>query len=201
MSQPIQWREPDDFVPGDTLTFQRSLPGYTPKDGWSLSYTLTQPQVNGGKPVASFASTPDSSSTYHTVNVLNFAAGLTEGDYILTAEAICAAGGVAPNARHQIYYGELTLLADLADGAAAKPLTTHAQRMITLLEAKLESLEQQSLQETDVQRTRFIIEDRNKTLERLNFYYEKRNYELRVARAVNTGRDQNQIVPLFSGNW
>ena len=191
----IQWREPEQFRIGDSLIFQRYLPDYLPADGWSLHYTLSQPTPNGAQIALTFNSSTATDSISHGVSINNFAANLADGDYLLTGQAVNGAE------KHTICYGELTLLADLPDGQAAAPVTTHAQRMITLLEQKLETLETQALQESDVQRSRFLIEDRNKTLERLNFYYEKRNYELKIQRANNTGQNQNILVPLHNGQW
>ena len=75
------------------------------------------------------------------------------------------------------------------------------QRMIPILEAKIDRLEAYDLTETDVQRTRFIIEDKNKTYERYWRLLEFRNYEKKQERASNTGQDQNYVRPVYAGGW
>ena len=196
-SMPIQWREPERFAIGDTLKFQRNLPGYKPSDGWSLSYSLIAQTDLSGQQVATFSSAPDSSNTYHTVDVLNFAQGQVAGDFILVGEAICSPTGTYPNEKHQIYYSLLKLQDDLADGQVSGPITTHSQRMITLLEAKLERLEAYDITESDVNRTRFVMEERVKVKQRLMEYKELRRNEIKIENQRN-GRDGGeQQFPVF----
>lgn len=197
MSEPIQWREPEIFAIGDTLKFQRNLPGYKPSDGWSISYSLIAQTDNAGQQVATFTSTPDSSNTYHTVYVFNFAAGQSKGDFILVGTVNCASTGLYPGEKHQIYYGQLKLQDDMADGQVSGPITTHAQRMVTLLEAKLERLEAYDITESDVQRTRFVMEERATVKKRLMEYKELRRNEQRIENVKN-GRDGgDQQAPIF----
>jgi len=205
-SEPIQWREPQDFASGDTLLFQRYLESYLPGDGWHIHYTVSQSLPNGAKAVFAFDSTQSTTDpTCHSVNVPNFGAGLTDGDYVLSAQVVNSAGNaslnIAAGERHTIYYGELTFDADLADNQATAPIATFVQSMIPILEAKLQRLESYDLTETDVQRTRFIVEDKNKTYERYWRLLEFRNYELKRERNANTGVDQNYVRPIFAGGW
>lgn len=191
MGAEIQWREPDVFASGDSLIFQRYLPDYLPANGWALRYTLTSLAANIGVKVEDINSQAQGDS--HLINVNAFAAGLDAGDYLLVGFAVNGAE------RHQIYYGELTLVPDLADGTAVtKPLTTHAQRMITVLETQMEKLAAHSLRESDVQRSRFVWERRGEVLDLLNFYRERRNYELKLLAVANGHGNQNQIVPRFN---
>lgn len=196
-AQLILWREPEVFASGDTLIFQRSLSDYIPNDGWSIQGTLTLPATNGGSIAAQYVSTPDASGRYHCVNVPNFGAGLDGGDYILTEEVVNANTGE----KHRIYYGTLSLDPDLAGGAASQPVTTFAQRMIPILEEKIARLEAYDLTETDVQRTRFVVEDKAKTYERYWRLLEFRNWEKKQQVASNTGIDQSTIRPVFAGGW
>lgn len=185
----IQWREPEVFASGDSLVFQRSLPGFPASAGWALHYTLTSLDPHPGIQVAAFTSAAQ--NDLHLINVNAFAAGLDAGDYILTGFAVNGA------VRHQIYYAELTLVADLSAGGVQTPLTTHAQRMITILEGQMETLASHVLQETDVQRSRFVWAKRAEVLQMLNFYRERRNYELKVQRVANGGGNPNLVMPTF----
>ena len=203
---PIQWREPQDFASGDTLLFQRFLANYLPGDGWHIHYAVTQNLPAGAKLVFSFDSTQSTTDpTCHSINVPNFGRGLAAGDYTLSGQVVNPAGNasmnVAAGEKHTIYYGQLTLDPDLTDGLAAAPIVTFVQSMIPILEAKITRLESYDLSETDVQRTRMIVEDKNKTYERYWRLLEFRNYELKRERNTNTGIDQNYVRPVFSGGW
>ena len=174
---PIQWSEPRSFRIGDSLTFQRSLPSWLPSAGWSIQYTLTPESpaaISGNAPSVSFTTVADATNNFHTVDIDDFGSGLVSGDYILTGTIVNG------SERHQIYSAQLTLTDNLASGQNITPQTTHAQRMIPLLETKLEQLEAQSLQETDVNRTRFTLEQRKDDLERLKYYRELRAWELKT---------------------
>jgi len=201
MAEPIQWREPERFAIGDTLKFQRNFPNYQPINGWSMEYTLTPPVTVAAEPAdkqaLNFASQPDSTNTYHTFDVLNFGAGLTEGLYILEGVLICSPTGESPNERHQVYYGNLQLVADLTDGLATQPLTTHAQRMIVILEAQIETLAAQLVTATDVQRTRIEFVDIPKIRMELKEYQEKRMNEIKIENVRNGRNAHDQLAPMF----
>jgi hypothetical protein len=120
MAPQIQWREPQEFSAGDTLTFERNLPDYPATAGWSLDYEL-----RGGAQVISFQSTPDGNS--HKVNLAPAVTSLwAPGDYTLTGYAILAATGE----RHRIYYGEFKLWEDKQTATADAPEKTFAQQMV-----------------------------------------------------------------------
>jgi hypothetical protein len=198
---PIIWREPENFAPGDSLIFQRSLPAYLPSDGWQVQGTVSLPTANGAKIITQYTSQPDATGKFHVVTVLNFLQGAANGDYILTEEIACQAGGVNPGEKHQIYYAELEVGPDLADGLAVGPITSHAQRSLVLLEARLEELFSHNLTETELERSRLIIVQRKELEELRKHYKEERDWELRTQRQVNTGQDQVNIHPVMNGNW
>lgn len=187
------WREPEIFAAGDSLVFQRYLPAYLPADGWSLHYVLTDP--NSGNQLATFASTPSTTDpTVHAVSVNGFAADVDQGDYILTGQAVNVSGEKA-----QIYYAELTIQPDLADGAATAPILTTAQKMIIQLESSLAKLYAQQFQETDVQRNRFVMQKQGEVLQNLQYWYEKRMNELAMERMRNGRGNPNDLMPVFRG--
>ena len=120
-----QWREPIQFVVGDSLIFQRSLDQYPASAGWSLLYEL-----RGVAQPISFTSTP--SGNVHQINVpAATTATWLPGDYVLTGFAILAATGE----RHQIYYGDLPIYGDPQQAPGIGDMRTHAQKMVDLLES------------------------------------------------------------------
>ena len=201
MPEPVQWLEPRIFAAGDTLRFQRNFNDYSPANGWSLSYTLTQNTPTGAKAVLNFVSQPDSTNSFHVIDVANFADNLDPGEYTLSGELICSPTGESPNEKHAFYLAELELDPDLQDGLAQAPIQTFAEQMIPILEAKILRLEAYDLTETDVQRTRFVIEDKSKTYERYKYFLEKRHNEKRIETARNTGHSQVNVPPAYAGGW
>jgi len=205
--EPKQWREPEVFASGDSLIFTKYLSNYLPADGWALHYVVTQSLPNGAEKVAEFYSTQSAfDPSCHSVNVPNFGAGFDPtGEYVLTGQVVNAVGNaglnIAAGEKHTFYVAEISIDPDLADGAGSAPVTTFAQQMVDALKAKLMRLESYDLTETDVQRTRFIVEDKNKTWERYWRLVEFRNYEIKVDRQRNTGVSQNQILPQHTGGW
>lgn len=197
----IERREPIIIAAGDSLIFQRHLLEFPRSKGWSLQYVLVA--MNGKPTGVNFVSgAPADGSDDHLVNVPNFAAAVEADEYVLAGYASNATSSPTGGPeRHQIYRGELMLVENLPSGAAVGDQTTHAQRMVKLLEIKLERLETYDFSESDVQRTKFVIEERTKTLDRLKYYREYRNYEIKTAMAVNTGCNQSQIVPEYAGGW
>src|ERR1039457_3916686 len=198
---PLIWREPQVFAAGDSLVFQRSLGAYLPSDGWSILLTLTQPTPQGGKQITQITSVPDSTNKFHTFNVPNWLAGQAPGGYEFTEQVVCSAGGGAPSQTQTIYYGELELDPDYAAGGVPGAVLPWSQQMVTLLEAKLLRLESFDLTETDVQRSRLIVEDRNKTYDRLKWLRELLGHEKKQETQRNTGQNQIAIQPIFGGGW
>jgi hypothetical protein len=189
----IAWREPEIFAAGDTLAFQRYLPAYLPAAGWSLRYVLTD--TNTGNSLATFDSTTSTTDpTCHAVSVNNFAADIEQGDYILTGQAVNISGE-----KNQIYYAELTIQPNLADGTATAPILTTAQKMISTLEKSLADLYVQKFQETDVQRNRFVMQKQGEVLKNLQYWYEKRMNELAMERIRNGRSNPNDLMPVFRG--
>ena len=184
-------REPELFSAGDTLIFERSLDNYTIADGWALTYVLTDLT---GKKVAAVVSVAD--GDYHKIYQQNFAAGLDEGDYIFSGEAINAVSGD----KRSIYVGVLTLGADLTDGTASQSQKTDAQVMIETLRDTLTNLYKSKFSETDVNRSRFVSQKLSEALEAYKYWKEVRMSELRSLRALQghpTGERVQPILKVF----
>lgn len=185
MAAEIASREPEVFAAGDSLIFQRYLPDYLPSEGWELEYTLTD-----GAGVVRAEVTSTDSNDYHLVDQDGFAAGLAAARYVLAGFATKDAE------RHQIYYGEFTLTADLTANAAAD-ITTHAQRMVGLLEASLERLAAHELSETDVERSKIVRAKRQEILDQLKYYRELRAWEIKQENIRNGRPSGALIAPLL----
>ena len=131
------------------MVFQRYLADYLPANGWSLEYA-----ISGDTEAAPITFTSTALNEDHFIEVdPTTTVAWVPGEYVLRGYAVNTSGE-----RHQIYYGELGIF---PNGTAQDnvPVTTHAQRMIPLLEAALEQLavmtvENSSIEEINLQRVK-----------------------------------------------
>lgn len=184
-------REPAFFAIGDTLSFQRYLRAYLPADGWALHY-----QINGGasptdQPVA-FESAADGVNHLIEIPAETTAAWLP-GDFELVGYAVKA----ATNERHQIYRAEIVLQENAEDSGDA-PTTTHAQRMIKLVEAQLERMAVHELDATTIAQAEVRRVQRKHLMEQLREYKEIRVNELNAERIRNGLPATNMVQPTFN---
>jgi hypothetical protein len=184
----IPCREPLIFAAGDTLNFKRFLRDYLPSAGWSLSY-----QVRGGArgdDEVAFDSTADVDEHEVTVDAATTSLWLP-GDYVLVGYAVNG------EERHQVYYGELTVTANLGTDANDAVVTTHAQRMIALIERQLEELAAHSLQDSNIQQTEIRRVQRMDLERQLALNKEIRANEI-AHENVQQGRPSGlKITPMF----
>jgi hypothetical protein len=172
------------FAAGDTLLFQRHLRDYQPSDGWSLLY-----QIRGGvtgDAACQFTST--ALGELHEISVANtVTAGWLTGAYVLVGYA------VSSTERHQIYYGELRIQPNLGTAKNDAVVTTHYQRMVTILEQQLEQLAQNILVETNIERTQILRVDREKLERQLAVNKELRANEI-ACENVRNGRPSGNVI-------
>lgn len=198
---PIQWREPESFAAGDTLKFQRSLPNYSPGDGWAIRLTVTDPA--SGAIVTQIVSTPDATNTYHTFNVPNFLAATDAGGYVLSEDVVNAAGnatnGIAAGEKHQIWFDDQFMVTASPDaGLPVGPIKTEAQLKITNISATLDSLYGRLNKETDVQRNRFILQDIEKMETSFKFWTARRDQEVQQENIRNGRASGANSVAVFA---
>lgn len=200
----IQWREPESFVSGDTLLFQRSLPDFLPSDGWSIRLIVTQNLPNGSQKVADVTSAPDSTNTYHVFNVPNFLAGVAAGTYVLTEEIVNAVGNAALNppiaagTKQQIFeMPYFQVQDDLADGLGTAPVISENAQALQDAYALRRSLTKQKFQETEDLRSRFLMKKLSEVGQLINELEEKVIWEKRAARAANGQPDGSTTEPIL----
>lgn len=192
----LQTREPELFASGDSLVFQRYLPGYRPADGWSLHYTVTAPD---GALLAAVSSTAN--GDWHVVEEDNFLATV-DAAYPFPVAAVLAGYAINGDARHQIYYGQLTLTPNLGDGtddtaAAGEPVKTEAQQMLETLRAALLDAYKVVYQEVNLSGSKVVWANITKLREELAYWKEVRRNEVAMERA-RAGRPTGmQSVPVF----
>lgn len=122
----VNTTEPISLTAGDTISFTKSLADYPATGGWSLKYEL-----RGGAQAIEFTST--ASGDYHVLAV-TAATTLTW----LPAEYVLFGFAIKGGERHEFFKASFEVKPDAATSAADADVTTHAQRMITKLEAVLE---------------------------------------------------------------
>ena len=194
-TEPIIWREPEIFAIGDQLLFQRKLPDYLPSNGWSIEYVLTPMEPDGAAAALTFTTVPDSSNSFHTVSIPNFASGLQQGTYVLSGYLVNG------SERHQSYYGEIELTPNLPAGQSTSTLKTFNERMVEEYREKVMRLAKIDLTETDVQRTRFVIEQRKQAREELAVWEYRVMNDNKIKQIKNTGRDSSIVSPMYAGGW
>jgi hypothetical protein len=189
-------REPPVFAVGTNLLFERRLPDYPASQGWQLTY-----QLRGGAQAIQFQSAAD--GDFHLVDVPAATTALWQaGDYLMTGTAINAAGNAAANIdageAHQIFYGDIQFTASLAGTPGNLPVTTHYQRMVTMLQAVAEGKAGHDILTSKIEGT--VIE--RMTPEQFTYFYEKyyrlRQNEIDGERAANGQPSRNRIKPIFS---
>ena len=199
----IQWREPESFVSGDTLSFQRNLPTFLPSDGWAIKLVVTQNLPNGAQKVAESDSTPDTTNSYHVFNTPNFLAGLPAGTYVLTEEVINAAGNTSDNppiaagTKHQIYFSDnFSVQDDLGDGLGTAPVLTQNQKDLAAAYKLRSSLLLFRQAETEDLRSRFSekklldVQKQIDVLESKEILYQQRE---RARNGKNPGNVQEAV--------
>lgn len=196
---PIIRREPQIFAAGDSLIFDRYLPDYLPSAGWSIVGTVSLPTANGATKVWQYTSTPDATNSIHQINVNGFMAAKPEGKYILSEDLVCSPTGVSPNQRSQIYYDELIITADFADGDATVNPLSFAEQQLAQVEEQIAAISQSIVDETDIQRTRIIY----KKIEVLDLQRRKYLEEIanqRNLKGIRSGRrNENEHSGFYAG--
>ncbi len=188
-------REPLLFAIGDTLAWCRFLPDYQPVNGWSLFYEI-RGGAAGDANIQFAATVPANSSNFQVQVLPAVTAAWLAGDYVLVGYVTGVENGVA--ARHQVYYGPLTLTPNLGDSGSDAP-TTHEQRMIPLLETALEQLAVHVLQETDIEKTRLMRVKREELTKQLAWNRTVRANQIAQENVRNGKRSGRTITPKFLG--
>ena len=182
-----QWREPIQLTQGDTINFMRSLAKYPASQGWSLLYAM-----RGGVQVIEFVSTPVGDS--HSVIV---PAATTEGwlpaNYELEGFAVNAGTGE----RYSFYNSPLLLTPDLSNEPGSADNRTHAQRMLSYVEAQLELLAQNSLDKTSVEGTEIQRVQRDSLYRLRTKYIRERQSETDRERAKSGLPSRRKIKSVF----
>ena len=132
---PLLDREPVQIVAGDSLSFARTIPNCPSSDGWVVSYRMFGPLANGtGAAVNSTVSAvADGAGWTVTFAATVTVAVITDGTYRLVGRATNATTSEALT----VYDAPIRILANPIT-ATASSMLTHAEKMLTLIEAALE---------------------------------------------------------------
>lgn len=190
----IDNREPILFTQGDTLAFNKYLPDYLPSAGWALLYEIrsTEQPTN---PAIQINSAADPTNSFHQISIADgVTAGWLAGDAIMVGFAVNAAAGT----RHQIYYNNLEIQPNLGNAVNDVDLSTHAQRMIPILERQLEELAQHSIDDSDVQQVEIRRVKRMEMEKQLAWNKSLRMNEVAIDNVAAGCPSGNQIVPVFN---
>ena len=192
MAVPQKNYEPITVVAGDTISFIRYLSNYLASAGWQLEYNL-----RGGAQAIQFLSTASGDS--HSVIV---AATVTEtwlpGAYLMEGFAVNAGTGE----RERIYLNNLTITPDLSTAGGDEVVTTHAQRMIALIEGVQEEKFTHDILNSDVEGTRIMRLTPPQLREEYNYWIQIRSNEIKIANSKagrSNGRNRFTVFTDPSG--
>lgn len=121
-------KEPTGFAAGDSLAWDRDLPGYSAADGWAVKYVLRGPaslDIAGGDVVGT-------GTTYRVRVAAAKTAALTPGSYRLAGYAVGPGG-----ARAQVHSSIVAVTPDFAAAGADSDLG-HAERALSIIESAIE---------------------------------------------------------------
>jgi len=139
----VLWREPIEFVAGDTLAFNRRLADYPADQGWSLLYEL-----RGGTQAVSFTSTASGSDHACVVSAATTSTW-APGSYVLEGYAVNG------DQRFTIYYGALAIRLNLQTAPGNAPIQTFAQQMLAQIEQTMRAKAGDDLAASQLGDTRF----------------------------------------------
>ena len=167
--------EPNQIVAGDTLTFQRSIGQFPASAGWQLTYEL-----RGGGQVIQFSSVSSGDNHVVTVAAADTATWLP-GDYTMEGYAV----NTATSERQRIFINNVTISQNLVGSQPNVVVTTHAQRMIALIEAVQEGKATHDLLESEVEGTRIKRLSPKELRDEYNYWKQIRLGEIRKDNAAN----------------
>ena len=133
MTPQIPASEPTTITAGDTVQFTRTFPSYSSSDGWALTYRLVGPlgSSTGALVDKTVTATPDASGWLVAFAPADTADVVVDGSYRLV-------GRVSLNgASYTVYAGVVAIKANPLEASPAN-LLTHAERTLTIIEAKIE---------------------------------------------------------------
>ena len=182
-----QWKEPTRITQGDTVSFKKALPDYPARDGWTLTYAL-----RGNGQEIQFSSTADVDN-----HVILVDSSVTE--LWLPAEYKLEGFAEKPDGeRKSFYLGSLTITPDLETAPADLDTRTHAQKMLSSIEAELEKCAKNILLSTTVEGTTVLRERRLELLKLRQSYLQERRGEIAAERARNGKPSQRKIKTVLS---
>lgn len=182
-------REPSQITQGETVQFIRHLPDYPATDGWSLLYAM-----RGNGQDIEFTSVASDDDHSVTVDAAVTALWLP-ADYELQGFVVNTDG-----TKTQFYLAPVTVLPNLATAAPDLDVRTHAQKMLSSIEAELEQLAQSSILSSTVEGTTIMRERRTELLMLRQKYTQERRGEVAAARAkagLPTGRKIKTVLAVM----
>ena len=183
-------REPTQLAAGDTINFQRSLGKFPFSAGWLLKY-----EARGQAQVIEFSSqqSQGGGDDQWVFVAAATTAGWGTGEYTLAGYAENAGTGE----RSQFYLAELFITPNLEGSAGDIVVTTHAQRMVSLIETVMEGKAGHDVLNSTIEGTRI---DRIPPMQLFQLwvkYKAVRKSEIDEERAKSGQPSTNKVRPLF----
>jgi len=179
---------------GDSLCFSKYWPCFLPSAGWTSYYELrsaNQPT----NPAITINGVADATNSYFTYTVTPaITAAWQSGECVLIGFVV----NNSQNLRHNIYENYVRINPNLGTNTNQVNLTTHAQRMIPILERQLEELAAHSIDESNIQQVEIRRIKRMDLEKQLAWNKTLRMNEIAQENAKNNRPNGNKIVPVFN---
>lgn len=186
MAVPKKYHEPIQITAGDTLYWCRNFSDYPASGGWSLDYEL-----RGGAQPISFQSVANGDE--HDITVASAVTALwLPAQYIMEGYAI----NPGTSERERIYKNNVLVSLNYQGAAPDVVVTTHAQRMLSLIEAVQEGTATHDIIESDIEQTRIKKMSRKELRDEYNYWRSIRMNEIRVLNAKSgrsNGRNRYEV--------
>jgi hypothetical protein len=185
---PQKQYEPVAIVQGDTVSFTRYFGNFPASGGWSLLYTMTM----AGQPAIEFTSTANG-----TAHVILVTAAVTEtwtpGEYVLEGFAVNS----GTSERQKVYQNYLKVTPDTATATDVNQ-TTHAQRMVALIESVQEGKFNHDILNSDVEGTRIMRLQPKELREEYLYWLQRRREEIHRANSLIGRSDGRNRFTVFT---
>jgi hypothetical protein len=167
--------EPQALIAGDTLQFDRTMPNFSPVDGWALSYTLTLP---GKTPIQITGGVVTSTGATWNINVpAATTANYVAGKYFWIAYV--TGSGANAGQRFKVGEGVIDIKPNPATADATTDYRSDAKKNLDAIDAVLANKITSDVQSYKIN-GRELVKMRHDDLLELRGYYFQRYKEERI---------------------
>lgn len=187
MAPPIPTTEPEEFTAGDTVKFYRTVPDYSPDDGWELSYALV---IDGQ--LVEWTSSDNGDGRFLVEVAAADTASYTAGVYQWQAYVTSGAE------RYRVDEGSTTVRQNFAAHSSGLDARSHFRKTLDALEALMEGKATKDQLSYSIGGRSIQRMTMSEVLEAMSYYRRKVKAEERRERIANGKGSGRRIMQRFS---